>query len=444
MQPKYKSHLDNYWSVSYMLLEALVTDVHAHPPVTLAVVGAGARGRQYAGIAVETGRARVVAVAEPSAARRDAAVREYGVPADAVFDDWRALAAAPRLADAVVIATQDRDHVGPAVALAEAGYHILLEKPIAPTDAQSQAIVDAAERAGVQLAVCHVLRYTPLTRHVRALIDGGRLGELVSIQHLEPIGWWHFAHSYVRGNWRREDQATPMLMAKACHDVDWLQYVVGRPAVRVSSFGGLFHFRPTQAPPGAADRCIECPVENECPFSAVRLYRSCLGDPDRERWPLSTVTDTLTPEAVDQALREGPYGRCVYHSDNDAVDHQVVNIEYEGGVTASLTVAAFTPMADRKTRIMGTRGYLDTDGATITVYDFLTATEETIEVGAGTDASAARGHGGGDAGLVEAFLSSISAADPSLIKSGPVDSLASHRVVWAAERARREGVVVTL
>ena len=421
-----------------------MTEAVPHSPVTLAVVGAGSRGRQYASLAVESGRARVVAVAEPSAARRESAAREYGVPADAVFEDWAALAAAPRLADAVIIATQDRDHVGPAVALAEAGYHILLEKPIAPTEQESLAIVGAAERAGVQLAVCHVLRYTPLTRLVRGVLDSGRLGEVVSIQHLEPVGWWHFAHSYVRGNWRRADLATPMLLAKACHDVDWLQYVVGRPALRVSSFGGLFHFRPTQAPPGAATRCIECPVEDACAFSAVRLYRSCLGDPDQERWPLSTITDTLTLEGVDQALREGPYGRCVYHSDNDALDHQVVTIEYEGGVTASLTVAAFTPKADRKTRIMGTRGYLDTDGETIRVYDFRTATEETIDVGAGTDASAARGHAGGDSGLVDAFLASITEADPSLIKSGPIDSMASHRVVWAAERARREGVVVTL
>ena len=421
-----------------------MTEAVPHSPVTLAVVGAGSRGRQYASLAVESGRARVVAVAEPSAARRESAAREYGVPADAVFEDWAALAAAPRLADAVIIATQDRDHVGPAVALAEAGYHILLEKPIAPTEQESLAIVGAAERAGVQLAVCHVLRYTPLTRLVRGVLDSGRLGEVVSIQHLEPVGWWHFAHSYVRGNWRRADLATPMLLAKACHDVDWLQYVVGRPALRVSSFGGLFHFRPTQAPPGAATRCSECPVEDACAFSAVRLYRSCLGDPDQERWPLSTITDTLTLEGVDQALREGPYGRCVYHSDNDALDHQVVTIEYEGGVTASLTVAAFTPKADRKTRIMGTRGYLDTDGETIRVYDFRTATEETIDVGAGTDASAARGHAGGDSGLVDAFLASITEADPSLIKSGPIDSMASHRVVWAAERARREGVVVTL
>jgi predicted dehydrogenase len=412
--------------------------------VTLALAGAGNRGRQYARLAVESGRARVVAIAEPGAVRREAAAREFGVPAEAVFDDWRELAAAPRTADAAIVATQDRDHVGPAVALATSGHHILLEKPIAPTEPEALAIVDAAERAGVHLAVCHVLRYTPLTRLVRGLLDGGRLGDLVSVQHLEPIGWWHFAHSYVRGNWRREDQSTPMLLAKACHDVDWLQYVVGRPARRVSSFGNLFHFRPTQAPPGAATRCVECPVESTCPYSAVRLYPSFLGDPDGERWPLNTVIDTVTPEALDRALREGPYGRCVYHSDNDALDHQVVTIEYEGGVTASLTVAAFTPKADRRTRLMGTRGYLDTDGETIRVYDFLTSTEEIIEVGAGTDASAARGHAGGDSGLVDAFLASIAEADPGLIKSGPADSLASHRVVWAAERARREGVVVTL
>lgn len=412
--------------------------------ITLAVVGAGLRGQQYAELAVASGLATVVAVADPSPARRAALAGTYGLGPDALFDGWAELAARPRLADAAIVATQDRNHVGPSVALAEAGYHLLLEKPIAPTEEEAQTIIVAAERAGVQLAVCHVLRYTPLTRHIRALLDDGRLGELVSVQHLEPVGWWHFAHSYVRGNWRRADLATPLLLAKACHDVDWLQYIVGRPAVRVSSFGSLFHFRPEQAPPGAADRCVACPVEQSCAYSAARLYRSCLGDPDRERWPLGAITDDPTPEGVEAALRDGPYGRCVYACDNDAVDHQVVTIEYEGGVTASLTVSAFTPMADRKTRIMGTRGYLDSDGETIRVYDFRTATEDVIDVGAGTDASAARGHAGGDAGLVEAFLHSIAAADPSLIKTGPAESLTSHRLVWAAERARQEGVVVAL
>jgi predicted dehydrogenase len=408
--------------------------------VTLAVVGAGNRGRQYASLAVRRGQARVVAVAEPLAVRREAFARTHDLPAGAVFDDWRALAERPRLADAVIIATQDRDHVGPAVALAGAGYDILLEKPIAPTEAEARTIVTAAERAGVRMAVCHVLRYTPHTRLIRRLLDAGRVGTLVTVQHLEPVGWWHFAHSYVRGNWRN---GTPMLLAKACHDVDWLQYVVGRRAVRVSSFGGLFHFRPEQAPPNAGERCVACDAEPTCPYSAVRLYPSFLGDPDRERWPLATVVDVPTAEAVDAALREGPYGRCVYACDNDAVDHQVVTIEYEGGATASLTATAFTPMSDRRTRIMGTRGSIDTDGETVRVYDFLTGTEEVLEVGTGPDASAARGHGGGDAGLVDAFLAALT-TDPARITTGPAESLASHRVVWAAERARREGTVVEL
>jgi len=413
--------------------------------VTIAIVGAGNRGRQYAHLAAQTGKVRIVAVADPSPTCRERLAREHDIAESDTFADWRALADRPRLADAVVIATQDRDHVEPAVALAELGYHILLEKPIAPTEEESIRIIEAAEEAGVQLAVCHVLRYTPHTRRLRALLDEGRIGEVVSVQHLEPIGWWHFAHSYVRGNWRSEDLSTSMLLAKACHDVDWVQYIVDRPAVRVSSFGSLFHFRPEQAPPGAGKRCVDCAVESTCPYSAARLYRSCLGDPVRERWPLMTaVTDTPTAEAVELALREGPYGRCVYRCDNDAVDHQVVTIEYDGGVTASLTVAAFTPMADRKTRILGTRGYLDSDGRIIQLHDFVTGTEEVIDVHAGAGASAAHGHAGGDTGLVEAFVASLVHADPTLIKTGPRESLNSHRVVWAAERARREGIVVSL
>lgn len=413
-------------------------------PVTIAVVGAGSRGQQYARLAAQSGRGRVVAVAEPVPARRERMAREHGLAPEAVFDDWTALARAGRLAEVAVIATQDRYHAEPAVALAGLGYHLLLEKPIAPSEPEALRIVAAAEEAGVYLSVCHVLRYTPFTRRVRALLESGRLGEVVTVQHMEPVGWWHFAHSFVRGNWRREELSTSMLLAKSCHDLDWLQYVVGRRPLRVSSFGGLFHFRADQAPPGAGERCVECPVETNCPYSAARLYRSCLGDPVRERWPLGVVVETPTPEAVESALREGPYGRCVYHCDNDVVDHQVVNIEYEGGVTASFTVAAFTPMAGRKTRVLGTRGYLESDSSTIHLCDFVTGEEQTIDVWAGLDASAAQGHAGGDEGLVDAFLTAIAGDDPSTIKTGPVESLNSHRLVWAAERARREGTIIDL
>ncbi|MGH3179715.1 MAG: Gfo/Idh/MocA family protein, partial [Streptosporangiaceae bacterium] len=212
-------------------------------PVSLIVVGAGQRGTGYARWARRhPERSTVVAVAEPSPARRTLIAAEHGItPANAVAD-WTELAGRGRLADAVLICTQDRMHAGPAEAFAALGYHILLEKPMAPDEAGCRRIVAAVEKAGVMLAVGHVMRYTPYTRAVKQIADSGELGDIMSVQHLEPVGFWHQAHSYVRGNWRRSDLATSMLMAKSCHDLDWLQYILGRAPLRVSSFGSLTHF----------------------------------------------------------------------------------------------------------------------------------------------------------------------------------------------------------
>jgi predicted dehydrogenase len=408
--------------------------------VTLALVGAGLRGQTYARHAVATGRGRVVAVAEPDPHRRAAVAAEFRIPADRVYAGWAELAAAGRLADAAIVATQDRLHLAPAVALADLGYHLLLEKPMAPTEAEATEIAAAAVRNGVILAVCHVLRYTPYTKLVKGLLDEGRIGRLVSVEHLEPVGWWHHAHSFVRGNWRREDESGPMLLTKSCHDIDWLVYLFGRLPERVSSFGSRTHFRASERPEGAADRCLDCPVEPTCPYSAKRRYLDALADPEQHFWPLGAVTAEPTEQAVLHALRTGPYGRCVYGADNDVVDHQVVLMEFAGGVTCSFTMSAFTPMEQRHTRLMGTHGYLDGDGSRLRYVDFRTGAETTIESGP----DHADGHGGGDLGLVEAFLAAVAAGDPSLVSSDAAQSLASHRVVWAAERARHAGEVVRL
>ncbi|TMF90092.1 MAG: Gfo/Idh/MocA family oxidoreductase, partial [Chloroflexi bacterium] len=211
-------------------------------PVTLALLGTGSRGRTFSSFAQRyPDRARVVAVADPRTDRREMLADQLGVAADKRFDDWRDVAAQARLADAVIVTTPDREHVGPACRFAELGYHVLLEKPIAPTRAGCLEVVEAVEKAGVILAVCHVMRYTTYTDQVKTILAQGRLGQLVGVEHLEPVGWWHFAHSYVRGNWRRSDQAGPSILTKCCHDLDWLRYIVGRPAVRVSSRGGLHH-----------------------------------------------------------------------------------------------------------------------------------------------------------------------------------------------------------
>lgn len=408
--------------------------------LTLAVVGAGNRGNAYARIAAADPRARVVAVAEPDPVRRRRFAEEHDLPPERVYADWRDLAASERLADAVMLTTQDAMHHDPAVALVRRGYHLLLEKPMATTEQDARSIVAAAEIAGVTLAVCHVMRYTAYTAALSALISRGDIGDVVSVEHLEPVGWWHHAHSFVRGNWRREDTATFMLMAKSVHDIDWLDFVVGRPAERVSSFGGLYHFRPDQKPDGAADRCLDCAVESTCPYSAVRLYPACLGDPERERWPLSTITDDLTHDGVMRALREGPYGRCVYSCDNDVVDHQVVSIEYAGGVTASFTMTAFSPHEARRTRVFGTHGYVEGDGRELRVLDFRTSSTTVIDTADGGAADAAGGHGGGDAGLMTAFIDTLLSGVTAV--TDPRESLRSHRLTWAAERARRTGTVV--
>ncbi|SEL86695.1 Gfo/Idh/MocA family protein [Streptacidiphilus jiangxiensis] len=413
------------------------------PQVSLVVVGAGDRGARHARFALEHPElARVVAVAEPRAVRRERIAAEHGVAAADAVVDWRELAArGERIADAVLICTLDCDHLEPVLAFAALGYHVMLEKPMALDEESCRAVVEAVEQAGVILSVGHVLRYTPYTDALRTLLDSGRIGEVVSVRHLEPVGYWHQAHSFVRGNWRRADEATTMLMAKSCHDLDWLQYVVGAAPTRVASFGRLSYFTAANRPEGATDRCVECPVRSQCAFDAVRFYGTRLTEGEHG-WPLSVVVEDFTDEALDTALRTGPYGRCVFACDNDVVDHQVVAMEFESGATATFTMTGLTEIGNRRTEIYGTRGEIRGDGRLLHVHDFRTDTTETLDTQATAAMSAAGGHGGGDAGLMEAFVAAVAAGDPSLVRSGPRESLLSHLAVLAAERARVEGAVV--
>ena len=411
--------------------------------VDLLIVGAGGRGQGYARLATESSnQGRIVGVAEPRDHYRERIAKTHKLRDKFVFNDWREAADRRRFADAVLICTQDAMHTEPALAFAEKGYHILLEKPMAPTADECRRIVAAAKQSGKLFAVCHVMRYTAYSRRLKELIDSGVIGEVVSLQHLEPVGYWHQAHSFVRGNWGNEAKSSPMLLAKSCHDLDWLRYMMGRRCTRVSSFGSLVHFRPENQPPGAAENCLDCPaeIEGNCPYSAKRMYL------DRVRkgklgWPLDVLTPDLTEAGVTDALRYGPYGCCVYACDNDVVDHQVVNMEFEGGRSASFTMTAFTPTTGRMTRVFGTRGYLDCSGDRIEHFDFLTETTQTVDINAG-DASVAGGHGGGDGGLIGAFLRAIIEKDTSHILSGPDETLETHLMVFAAEQARRENRVV--
>ena len=408
-------------------------------PVRLIIVGAGSRGAIYAQYAREhPAEARVVAVAEPREAHRTRLARAHGLAAEHAVVDWRQLAARPRFADAVVIATPDALHVEPVVAFAELGYHVLLEKPMAPTAAECKRIVDAVERAGVIFAVCHVLRYTRYTERLKAIVSAGMIGEVVSVAHLEPVGYWHQAHSFVRGNWANQGRSSSMLLQKSCHDLDWLRHVVGRPCVQVSSFGNLKHFRRVAQPRGASDRCLDCGVEPDCPYSAKKIYLGRV-QAGYTGWPVDVLTTDLTVAGVTEALRTGPYGRCVYACDNDVVDHQVVNLLFEGGATASFTMTGFTRGRDRETRIFGTRGELYGNGKTIEVHDFLTDKTLTIDIAVASDGSIATGHGGGDQRLMEKFVAAVATGDRRHILSGAAESLETHTIVFAAEASRADG-----
>ena len=178
------------------------------------------------------------------------------------------------------------------------------------------------------------------------------IGDIVSIQHLEPVGYWHQAHSYVRGNWRKESESSSMLLAKSCHDLDWIRYIMGARCVAVSSFGSLKHFRKEEKPSGAGERCLDCSYEPRCPYSALKIYLGRI-EKGQVEWPVNVITEDVSREGVQAALRDGPYGRCVYECDNDVVDNQVVNLLFEGGRTAAFTMTGFSEYQDRKTRIFG-------------------------------------------------------------------------------------------
>ena len=409
--------------------------------IRLAVIGAGSRGTTYAAYAFKhSDELEIVGVAEPRDFYRRQMANWHLIPVGNVTHDWHDWLTREKFADAIIIATPDALHAEPAIAFAGLGYHLLLEKPMAPTELECRKIVEAVNRAGVMLAVCHVMRYTPYTRMLKQVLESGRIGEVVSVQHLEPVGYWHQAHSFVRGNWGNELRSSSMLLQKSCHDLDWLRYLIGKPCERVSSFGGLHHFRESQKPVGAADRCLECEIESDCAFSAKRFYLREL-ESGNTGWPVNVITSDTTESGVLEALRTGPYGRCVYSCDNDVVDHQVLNLEFVGGVTASFTMTAFTKGRDRETRIFGTKGELFGNGQTLEIYDFLTEQTKVIDTELESDGSIKSGHGGGDEGVMHAFLTALRDNNPSAILSGPNESLESHLMVFAAETSRREARV---
>jgi predicted dehydrogenase len=407
-------------------------------PIKVIVLGAGSRGRIYAGYAESfPEKMEVVGVAEPREFHRNEMKETFNIPEERVVDDWKKIAEMEKFADAVIIATQDNMHHEPLIKFADMGYHILLEKPMAPTKQECLEMRDAVKRNNIMFSVCHVLRYTNYTKALVKLVRDGKVGKVISMQHLEPVGFWHQAHSFVRGNWRNSEESTFMFMAKSCHDLDWISYVMDEKCKSISSYGSLQYFNKDNQPKDATDRCLDCPadIENHCPYSAKKIYLGFL-DQGVTGWPVNILHPQPTTESITQALREGPYGRCVFACDNDVVDHQVAAMEFESGSTCTFTMTAFNKAGQRKTQIFGTHGEINGDGRYIELFNFLT--QETTKIDTLKDNGILQGHGGGDFGLMENFIDALLADDPNMIISGIDETIESHMMVFAGEKSRTE------
>ena len=413
--------------------------------LTAVVVGFGGRGATYAKYSISNpDELQIVAVAEPNPVRLETARQRHNIPADKLYTSWKDLAAQPKMADFAIIATQDNMHYEPALALIDKGYHLLLEKPMAPTPQECRDITEAAERKGVKVVVCHVLRFTPFWKTIKNVIDSGRLGKVMSIIATENVGHIHQSHSYVRGDWRNTAESSCMIMAKCCHDMDILQWLLGTKCKYIQSFGSLSHFNRDNQPAGAPDYCVKgCPVADTCHYNAIKLYY----DDKENLWFRRAAAQTLdmpTDEQVMEAITPGPYGRCVYCCDNDVVDHQVVNMEFEDGCTVSFSMNAFNK-GGRYILIYGTEGELTTalDQEYLELFSFATQQRETIDISlTGNDIDS--GHGGGDTGIMVDILSLLRGETPSNSICEVRTSYENHLIGFAAEESRLRNQVVSL
>ena len=407
----------------------------------LALVGAGARGMIYSRYAHDVLGDEIVAVADRHPEKLEKARSLFGTPENMLFTDPLEMIGKVPEADALIVATTDRDHYAHAMAGLERGWHLLLEKPISPDPLECLKIAQKADEEGLSVTVCHVLRYSPFFIRLKEILDSGLLGKIVTIDHTENVGNFHMAHSFVRGNWRNSDLSSPMIMQKSCHDMDILLWLTGKRAVRISSAGSLQYFKAENAPQGSTERCLDCPVADSCRFDARKAYLHTIGS-----WPTDVLTLDQTEEGVLKALREGRYGRCVYRCDNNVCDHQSTLIEFEDGVTAVFTLSGMTNRMCRTIHIMCENGELwgDDDKGEIRISRFRSNNvdgyqEEIIKIG-----TVSGNHNGGDEGLMNDFSDGLHHKRQGDSRSSIRKSIDSHFMACAAEESRLSGKTVDM
>lgn len=425
-----------------------IDDSLDHPkqdrPVTAITLGAGARGNVYGGYALEyPNELDIIGVAEPIPYRNDKYAKKHNIEENNRFKTWEDVFKRPKFADAVIITTPDALHYEPCMQALKLGYDVLLEKPVAQTIQQCKDIEQLAGKLNRIVAVCHVLRYAPYFIKMRQVIQSGQIGDIISVQHMEPIEHIHMSHSYVRGNWHNSKETTPIILAKSCHDLDILKWMIGKPCKQIYANGGLKYFTKANAPANAAKRCLECPVESQCIFSAKRIYL------DKRIWlyVMDLPEDkTKHAEFITEQLRTTNYGRCVFDMENDQPDHYITSMEFDNNITAAFSMEAFTSYGGRRTRIMGTKGDIVGDMEIMTITDFMTGKQVQWDASNVKDIEEYKhsGHGGGDWRLAHDFVQAVSKQDSSLLVSTIAESMESHIMGFKAEESRKTNKAVMI
>jgi predicted dehydrogenase len=462
--------------------------LNSNKKISAILCGAGNRGKDvYGSYALQHPEdIDFVAVAEPNPVRKIEFATAHNISPKMCFESWEELLAQPKMADVAFITTQDQLHAKPALKALEMGYHVLLEKPMAITLDECYQLAHKADELGLELRIAHVLRYTHFFKTIKDLITTRKIGDVITIDLRENVSYYHYAHSFVRGNWNNLAKSSPMILAKSCHDLDILFWLVGVPVKYISSFGGLLHFKLENTPTGASERCLGCSAASTCKYYAPRLYleiepllriaakskvrreryfaKLALNHPtlftklkkfipgskrisEYDGWPVNVISDDMSQEGKLEALKTTDYGRCVYMSDNDVVDHQVVNFEFENGVTSTFTMHGFSYEEGRTIRVDGTAGTIIGEflasGTKLTLYNHLTGKETAIiDTLADTDPNS--GHGGGDTGLMDSFVKFLQTKEKTDSLTNATISLESHMLAFVAEESRLEKKVISL
>ncbi|MFX0018827.1 MAG: Gfo/Idh/MocA family protein [Promethearchaeota archaeon] len=461
-------------------------------PITAVLIGAGRRGLTiYGDFALKNKtKLKFIAVAEPIERRRKKFASLHGILPKRCYETWEDLFNEERLADVAFICTQDQMHTEPTIMALEKGYDILLEKPMAHTLQDCIKIVKKVEETGRILGVGHILRYSNFFSKVHEIVHKGLLGEIINITHRENVMWYHYAHSYIRGPWANVETSSPMILAKCCHDLDLLYWIVNSMPKKISSFGSLLHFKPENAPKGAPEYCLDgCPAKRYCLYYAPRIYIDIvpitqmmeksknlliklLGRLRRKHVNFLTYFSKIvkplkklryyqdfpiyylytgqkedySDKAKARILKSSPYGKCVYHCDNDVVDHQIVNIEFENNVTANLTMHGFSEQEGRTLRIDGTKatliGEFHVSGETLFFYNHFSGKKKLIYRNKMSLESGRADEG--DFELLDAFIDTLIHKNKSQPLTSARASLESHLMAFAAEESRLNEKVIDL